>query len=324
MQTMPHDARSPTPASLHPSLLLAFAICGALVVGLFFIIGPGRPTAPVVTSGPHFDDPTQFAPLSIDEQRLARERHRHHGPVTLDRARPALERLYEAVYRAHRHQFPTVEGEVRASVVELEAALVFAADEVLPATGMPGFVVAGEPIFEACQEAIDELLLAIHRRSITLDQARTDPPLPRFARYRDNCGNALPMLLDHGLVTPDGRWARPYAPKLFEILNRLRWANILHARLPARLQITPYEYELLMRWRIEEPKAFPITKRRAFLREAATYLPHYDVVLAEALLDIEGQDTSFAVDRIRKIVEEHPEVPEYKLRLERLESRLRP
>ncbi len=303
---------------IHPILWTAFGLCLTCVVVVGVLLATNASTdnsnSPTDIAN---SNPTRFAPLTIDTARLLRERREQQSEAQLGEVDRELSHLYSVVIRANQAQFPPQDSQTQPDPVLLAAEVTFAADEVLPASGVRGFTAAGEPIFAACNEGIEELLKAIRIKNVSLAEAKENPPLARFKKYRENCGNALPMLLQHGLVTPDGRWAKPYAATLFDILNRYRWAHIAHARLPARLQLAPYEYELLMRWRIEDPDAFSTNERKQFIAQAAAEIRDYDSLLAETLLENESKDRTQAVEHLRNLSEKHPTNQNYRRRYQR-------
>lgn len=302
------SSQSPTePHPIHPVLWIAFGICLACIV----LLGVAFSTTKTTNHSNSYadsanSDPTRFEPLTIDSARLKRERREQQSEAQLGTVDKELSHLYSVIRQANSAQFPPQNGQNQTDQILLAAEVTFAADEVLPASGVRGFTAVGEPIFAACNEGIEELLKAIRINNVSLDEAKENPPPARFQKYRENCGNAFPMLLQHGLVTTDGRWAKPYASTIFDILNRYRWAHIAHARLPARLQLSPYEYELLMRWRIEDPDAFSRGERQKFITQAAAEIRDYDAPLAEVLLSNEGNDRLQALEHLRELSEKHP------------------
>ncbi|MBA2662956.1 MAG: hypothetical protein H0U74_11715 [Bradymonadaceae bacterium] len=317
---MAHDTSPPDPPTIHPVLWVSFALCALIIVVLFVAFTHTTSTPHARLKEPARYEPLLFAPLEVDARQLAIERDRHHGEARLDAVGEDLAHLHQIVRKANLSQFPSADEQAPPDALQMQAELVFAADEVLPATGVRGFIAAGEPIFEACNEGLEQLLQALRLANLPLAEARTNPPHRRFQKYRENCGNALPSLLEHGLVSATGQWLKPYGPAIFEILNRFRWAHIAHARLPARLQLSPYEYRLMMRWRIEDPDAFPLQARREFLSQATELFPDYDSALAEALLDVEGKDKTFATERMRALHLQYPNNAEYLRRLRALEQ----
>ncbi len=308
----------PEQHSIHPSLWTAFGVCLACIVLLGVAFSKTSTTS---HSNSHAvsanSDPIRFAPLLIDLPRLKRERREQQSEAQLGEVERELTHLYSVVRQANTAQFPQQDSQTQTDLVLLMAEITFAADEVLPASGVRGFTAAGEPIFTACNEGIEELLKAIRVNNVSLEEAKTNPPPARFQNYRENCGNALPMLLQHGLVTTDGRWAKPDASTIFDILNRYRWAHITHARLPARLQLAQYEYELLMRWRIEDPHAFSKDERQRFISQAAAEIRDYDATLAKTLLENESKDRTQALENLHDLSENHPTNEDYRRRYQR-------
>jgi len=91
---------------------------------------------------------------------------------------------------------------------------------------------------------------------------------PGFEVYAETCGNALPMLKQVGVIDEKGRWIdADSGPALLELLNRLRFANIINLRKKATLSLGDYEREVLYRWRITNP-AIPALDRLSYIDSA--------------------------------------------------------
>jgi hypothetical protein len=310
--THPNPTPPPAPSSLDRALILAFIICLVLNLAAYFLVFAPPRIDRVAGEDEGPEQSYRFAPLSIDEARLQQARDQRHGAARPDRVVDEIARLQARVRAANLLQFPGEDPVTAEQVERIEREIFYLANEVLPGTGLPGFVVSGESLFTACQEGLEELLLALRRGNLDLDRARRDPPSPRFDAYRENCGNALEMLVDHGLVTPDGRWRQAHGPRIFEVLMRFRWAHIIHSHLPARAQLSRYEYELLLRWRVEDPYAFPASQRRQFLEELKAILPDYDTNLAQARIDAEGREWSEIIAIFEALAQAHPSNRLYK------------
>ncbi|RAL23731.1 hypothetical protein DL240_06120 [Lujinxingia litoralis] len=264
-----------------------------------------------IRSGSH------FPALSVDVEHLAASRQAHYHTVELSSDQRAQHHaLMEAVVAANRAQFTDAEAiDARA----LQGRIDTLSSALLPATGPRGFVPLAEPTFEACASGLEELLDAIRRGALTLHEASTAPPAKRFESYRDHCGNVLPMLRERALITEDARWSYASSPYIFSVLQRYRFADIIHTRQPLRLQLAPYELQLLTRWRIEDPNAFDVRTRRRHLARATDLLPDYDVPLARTRLDAHGKALSEALPHFRDLVESHPDTPRYRDLLRELE-----
>lgn len=297
---------------IDPVLIVAFALCAVLIGGLYFVMiapsGGGETVSE--ESGP--EQSYRFRAMTIDRARLAAARDQRQGEAHLERAPQEIARLQELVREANLMQFPADPPLTGEAVDKIEREIIYAANEVIPATGFPGFVTAGESMFEACLQGLEELLLAVRRGNVEMERARQDPPTPRFKTYRENCGNALDILIEHGLVTPEGRWRQAHGPTIFELLMRFRWAHMIHTHMAARVQLPRYEYELLLRWRVEDPYAFPASQRRIFLQELATMLPDYDTALAEARIDAEGKEWPEIIRIFEQLTENYPGNRQYR------------
>ncbi|TXD36293.1 hypothetical protein FRC96_09430 [Lujinxingia vulgaris] len=307
-----HSPRPPAPPAMSPAIAVALAGCALLVIGALLWKAFGPPPEPQWAG----DDTAQvrsgldFPPLIIDAEELQRARQVHDEEVELSAEHQAQhEALLNAIKDANRAQFsdadPIDARALQARIDELSASLV-------PATGPRGFVPLGSSLFDACATSLEELLAAVRRGALTLEDASTAPALPRFASYREHCGNVVPVLREHNLLTDDAVWKTPSSRLIFDILQRYRFAEIIHTIQPTRLQMAPYEYEMLTRWRIEDAEAFDVRTRRRFLSRVSPIIPDYDVALAHARLDVHGKSPEEAIPRFQQLASEHPDSARYR------------
>ncbi|RVU48877.1 hypothetical protein EA187_05465 [Lujinxingia sediminis] len=307
-----HSPRPPAPPAMSPAIAVALAGCALLIIGalLWKNFGPSPEPQWAHEDAAQIQSGLDFPSLNIDAEELQRARQVHDEAPELSRElRAQHQALIEAIKEANRAQFTDAEPidarSLQARIDDVSAALV-------PATGPRGFVPLGSPLFEACATSLEELLAALRRGAITLDEASTAPALPRFASYREHCGNVIPMLRQHNLITNNALWQTPSSPLIFDILQRYRFAEIIHTIQPTRLQLAPYEYEMLTRWRIEDAEAFDVRTRRRFLSRVSTIIPDYDVNLAHARLDVHGRSPAEAIPRFQQLVSEHPDSARYR------------
>jgi hypothetical protein len=276
--------------------------------------------------------PLAFPPLEIDRAELKRQRADRYGEARKTiRGTDQLSRLHEVVRRANERQFTSHpksnDEEETKTRRELRANIKQASHDVITLTGYDGYIASGEPIFEACRGGLERLLEAIRSGRISLERARTRPDAERFEAYRRNCGQLLPRLLELGLVDDGGRWASPpdRSREILEILQRYRWAfNISNSRRPL-LQLTPYERELLFKYRIRNAEGFEIGDRRRFIEQIASdpgLLPEYDVHLARARLAYESNGPQAAREALKRGIEAGDgDIERYRRLLEWLNSR---
>lgn len=304
--------KSPTPPAMSPAIAVALAGCALLIIGalLWWAFGPPPEPQWAEQDASEIRSGTEFPALQIDAEKLQNAREVHYESVELsDDQRAQFEALMAAIGEANRAQFtdaaPIDARDLQGRIDTLSASL-------LPATGPRGFIPLGNAMFDQCATSLEELLDTLRRGAITMEEASTAPPMPRFETYREACGNVIPMLRQRNLLTDDGLWRYASSPLVFNILQRLRFAEIVHDLQPTRLQLAPYEFQMLTRWRIEDPEAFDVRTRRRFLSRVSNILPDYDVALAHARLDVHGKDLDEAVVRFQSLVDEHPDSPRYR------------
>lgn len=273
---------SPSKApGIGPALWAGLLLCLALGVGILFYAQGSSPDLSEVSEASF-----AFQPLRADTSRIESERTRLRGTKTYDTE--SIEALRELYRDANRAQFGTPDVAV---LQELQKGMAFQAEEALLDTDVGGFIAAGRPIFEACEEGLAALLSDIQSQKISLDDAQRNPPEQAYEAYRRNCGNVLPFLRQTNLVDAQAKWTDPDSgPAVFGVLSRYRWAHLIDLRARPMAQLTPAERELLMRWRVEDTQAYPTAKRREFLKQADAELEGYPALLAEGRLAIESGD----------------------------------
>ncbi len=224
----------------------------------------------------------EFEPLKIDDSRIKAERKKNLEGVNLDSGKAEIETLHAAIRKANLLQFAPIQREV---TTRSNAEIEFAANEVITKlNGIESFVETSAPLMHACQTHVTTLLADVKAGKITLEQAQKPAP-EQYGAYMEACGNAVKLLLDGKLIQENGEWSNPdTGPIILELLGRLRYAFILHLRKNAWEQITPYEREILWRWRIEDPQAYSYKERLDYLSRATEETLGYSPDIARGRL----------------------------------------
>lgn len=303
------DALEFRPEPMAPAIVVSIFLLSALIlsVGLWGVFGPDSPSEWTDEEWAEIQAGIHFPALKVDNARLEAARRAHYDSPDLGLVQDEVLQLHSLIRKANVNQFPVHDPSDRVDLQALDLQLRFAAEELLPVTGVRGFQRLGEPLFERCSGGVDALVRALGRGQIPLAQALEDPPANRFQAYREYCGNLLPVLVERNLVTTDGRWNHNYKDALIDILQRYRFADLIHSQFATRRQLSSYELEIFYRWTIEDRRAFDINERRRFLQRSESILPDsYDLALARARLDVADKDLASAVERFQELTEEYP------------------
>lgn len=281
---------------IDPTFAVTLVLC-ALLAGGF---GYWRMSSiPQVTE----EDLTFEGDLDIDADRLQRQYRETYGDIDLESVSEDWQALLDTGQRANQAQFQeTSTSEQNELTVELK----LLAHQIVPTTGYSGFVVSGEPLFEGCHEGLETLLEGIRSDDIDIETARQNPPEDTYDEYRRNCGKLLPHLVDRGIVTEAGEWSFDGAKTMVQILHRYRWAHIIYNEKRPRAQLTPYELELMDRWRLEIAEGLSPEDRRTALRRLDKSDVDYDVDFARALLAYQSAKYEEAVEQFEQLAEEKP------------------
>lgn len=326
MNPAQRPVHAPQIEPMSPAILITAFICLAFILGIAankFIFQASKFSLSA-EQRLQIESGLNFPPLQFDKARQQAAHREFYETPDLSTQRDTVQALHDLTQKANLTQFPPLDGESLPPLAELDHHLRLLADELLPATGPRGFSSVGEPLFQACTEGLNDLLAALQAQELPLSQALKDPPHQRFAQYRKNCGNALPVLLERHLITPDGTWAHDFGPELFGILQRYRWADLIHSRYSTDQQLAPYDLEIFSRWRIEDPQAFSPAERRQLLAQSRAYLPtDYDHGLARVRIEAANQDLSAAAVQLGDLIHENPENPVYSAIFQDLERQLR-
>jgi hypothetical protein len=212
------------------------------------------------------DQSFAFGKLEIQSDKLDRERKSMQATISADNAQ-LVNDLQVAVRAANLAQL----GGSKMSNPQHEVAVQFAADEAAVAVpdGYKNFVSLGDDLYHECLTAFAGVQSALESSAVTFDAASASVQ-PGFEVYAETCGNALPMLKQVGIVDEKGRWIdADSGPYMLELLNRLRFANIISLRKKPTLSLGDYEREILYRWRVANP-AIPVLDRMRYIDTAET------------------------------------------------------
>lgn len=289
------------------NVIAAVTFLGAVSVLIaLFVMAPKAPPVTEESFNP---------PLSVDADRLEAEREKRFGDVDLDAAKEEVEQLHEAARQLYSSEF----GGDAAARRSAYNAVAFAANDVMTAVGMDGYMAAGETMFDACREGLDELRAAVKAGEISSEEAALDPG-DRFDTYRENCGAAWGELTKKKVIEPDGDWSDPdVGPHILELSNRYRWATVLDLRLPRHRQFTPYELEVFTRWRVGH-RDFPFERRKAW----AALLEESNPAAAQELLGnlaFEARDLASTLTHYRAACDLAPKDVSLRARCEWLEAK---
>lgn len=253
-----------------------------------------------------------WPPLAIDAGALARAREEYHGNQAAMLAKPENKHLLDVVRSHNDHQFVTAPIPTKTGQ-QLNDELAYALSDVLTLVDpRVGFVPLGKPLFDQCEQGIDQLLGDIQSKKLTLEKAKVDPPFDRYPLYRRNCGNMLGEFMARGLIDDNAKWASEDARHLGRILQRYRWASLMRLHTEALKQLPPLEREIFARWRVQARDAYPIEKRREYLGALETYAPDFPKGLAMALLEYDAGRKEKAAEILSRYHNQNPADPTYK------------
>src|SRR5690554_5728155 len=165
--------KSPAPPSMSPAIAVALAGCALLIIGALIWRAFGPPPEPqwAEQDAAEIRSGAQFPALIVDAEKLQNARDVHYEEVELsDDQRAQHQAMMEAIREANRAQFTDADP---IDARELQGRIDALSSSLLPATGPQGFVPLGSPMFDACAVALEELLDALRRGAITLEQAST-------------------------------------------------------------------------------------------------------------------------------------------------------
>lgn len=216
------------------------------------------------------DSSFAFEPLTIDEAKLASQRKSIAADIP-DEAKPKIVALEKAIAEANAAQF----GPLMLPNNRFEVAVQFAADDAATAVpdGYNRFVSLSGNVTQTCLNSLEEVQRALKGGSLTLDEVTKGIPAG-FEVYARTCGNALPQLIMIGLVDDKGQWVDESGPVMMEIFSRLRFAHIMSLRKDPRQLLTPYERELILRWKLTSPKTQQADRIKA-ITELKELVPGY-------------------------------------------------
>jgi hypothetical protein len=241
-------------------------------------------------------DPT-FPELTIEKQKLEKQRKKQLAKADVKRESKAVSKLLAAVRKLNLGQFPGQD-----SPTDISASIEYRASDVVVEFGYDGFMGIGQILFTRCHKGLSTLLDAVRNRAVSLDKAQKNPP-DSFELYRQYCGRVLPHLLKFGLLKPSGEWSHGEESKLiFDVWQRYRWASLIESMREPYALLTPYEREVLFRWRIERASGFSPESRIDLARRGSQYLP-YPTGLAVGIIALKQGDTETAREAFEGLLE---------------------
>jgi hypothetical protein len=243
--------------------------------------------------------PFAYPQVVVDSQKLENARKTRYGDLEVTTAQDSVIKLHELLRRLGKLQFtPADERPDPKEIKDLYILLEFHSDEIVVDLGYDGFLLASEPVLAACDEALEATLAQLRDGSIQWSAVLATPD--RLSdEYRENCGNFLPELEKHKLITERGEWQDAQSgPTIANVLNRYRIGSTLRARTPTWRQLTSYEASLFCQLVVGRT-----TFQRGFRRECLERLqridPDYDADLAEVLLDVEENQLDVALQKVK-------------------------
>lgn len=309
---------------------LTGTVCLALFGAIFWFSGPGRTPADTSTrSTLTIPVPVGMAwpALTIDREALDASRAKQRADWNRDAShrdlseRKEVQDLLEVVKLINDHQFATHPIPSR-TMESLEHDLTIALSGILEVIKPEEFIHLGGPIFEKCEEGLAIVQREIAAGTITLEQAIEDADFERHELYRKHCGNMLQEFKKRGLIDARGQWVHENAAQLGTVLERYRWAHLLHLYVEPLAQLTELERTIFVRWRVEDPEAFDLPTRRRFVPDLYRYLPTYPKGVPEAMLSYEAGERKQAAEILSRYRNQAPDAPTYSAMYEALVKEL--
>lgn len=318
---------------------IASVICLALFALLFWALGPGRGDATSTSNGGLSGDegaesmmvtipvPTgmSWPALEIDAERIARARAQQRDAHAANLSRetlsdPVIEEFYATVKELNDHQFVTQPIPSK-TPNELEYNFKASLSEVVGNVRPEHFMALGEPLFEECDKGLTALQKDIASGKTTLEDAKADADFEEHERYRKHCGNMLTQLHDLKLVDDKGQWSGPEAKTISSILERYRWAYLVHLYIKPLDLLTPVERVAFLRWRLETD-AFSLAQRKRFASSIQSELPTYPEGVVEAMIAYEEGEKRRAAEILSRYRNRSPDDRTYNVMYQALKKEL--
>jgi hypothetical protein len=291
----PLSSKAPRESKLDATVIVSVVVCVVLAGAFaYWRIGPGKPVT---------EKNFQFAELEVERQKLASQRQQKYADADLQSVQAEWQELIAAAREANLAQFG---GATEEEQLTLSTKVRVWANEVLLGSGFGSFAVAGEPLFRECDAGLDELLGAVQRGELTIEDAKHNPPADTYSAYRANCGKLLPTLVERGLVSEDGEWSTKDAPLIVDILSRYRWAHIIHDQKDPWAQLTREGARGFARWRVEQASGYTLAQRRNFLDKLVMQFPDYNATFTAGVLAYQAEDYDTALTHFEKLAEAQP------------------
>lgn len=257
----------------------------------------------------HIESGAAFPALDIDTDRLEASRDDFYEPPKPERLEKTtdgdVDRLKEAFRSMNEAEFRPDPAEAQRAYQEANTQFSYQTRELIVPAGRRGLAPLGTPIFEACLEAMDDIVDDIQSGELSMEQALEDPPRDDYETYRKNCGNVLGFLNARKLIDDDGHLRRDDVPILVNIMLRYRFVYEARNYYPVQKLLSPYELEVYYRWRIEDDRAFSVDQRRQSLQRGRATLPPYYEPLAEARLDAREMSADEVAERFEELRDQY-------------------
>jgi hypothetical protein len=291
----PLSSKAPREPKLDVTVIAAVVLCALLGAAFaYWRMGPGKPVT---------DQNFQFSDIEIDQAELDAQRQAKYASANLQEVQSEWQDLVAASREANQAQFG---GATQEEQLTLSATVRVWANEVVLGSGFDSFVVTGEPLFRECRAGLEELLGAVQRGELSVEQAKSGPAAQTFGTYRANCGNLFPVLLERGLVSSDGKWTSENADLIVDIMSRYRWAHIIHDQRDPWAQLTQEGARVFARWRVEQASRYTLGERRRFLDKLATQFPNYNATFAAGVLAYRAGEFDTALDHFETLAQNQP------------------
>ncbi len=311
------------------TLIIAISACILVFVGLFFVLKsssdgaaththtatPGKLEIPV-PSGMEWPELIP-AHETIQKERAAQRAQAAQGITSHDK----IQDFYRAVRAVNDHQFKThpIPSKTPESLDhDFNLTLGLVLEEVKP----EDMLSIAPPIVESCDKGLEQLQQDIKAGKTTLQKAMEDADFETYQLYRKNCGNMLSQLHQRKMINEDGSWRSTDDKMLASILQRYRWAYLVHLYVNPLELLTESERQAFLRWRVEDKDAFSMEQRKKYLEDIYKYIPEYPKGMAEAMFAYEQGNTARAAEILSLYKNKYPEQKTYTIMYNALSKEL--
>ena len=132
----------------------------------------------------------------------------------------------------------------------------------------------------------------------------------------------LSQLHQRKMINEDGSWRSTDDKMLASILQRYRWAYLVHLYVNPLELLTESERQAFLRWRVEDKDAFSMEQRKKYLEDIYKYIPEYPKGMAEAMFAYEQGNTARAAEILSLYKNKYPEQKTYTIMYNALSKEL--